>query len=532
MAKHTHTHGTRLQDEGHHDHHLSSRRTFLRQLGLVTAGTALIPGAPLQALGSSKLAQALLDNPTERVLVLIRLKGGNDGLNTIVPLYDYGRYLTARPRIAYSQANLLSLTTELAVGNDFSAGHQLWQQGAMRVVNGVGYPDPNLSHFRSSDIITTASGAMEVLSSGWLGRHLDNCFPDYLVNPPSAPPAIQIGGAGSLTFTNEENVSLAVTVSSVEELVRLAEDGELYETANLPDCLYGEQLGYLRGVANSAFVFASGIETAYQQGTTGVQYPGGQLSRQLELVARLIKGGLETRLFMVTLDGFDTHAQQNQNHPALLDQLGRSVSAFYSDLQLSGDHNRVLATTFSEFGRRIEQNASNGTDHGTASPQLLFGPALNGNGAHGALPDLDNPDSGGNLNFTTDFRSIYATLLEQWLCIPAAEVDGVLGGNFNRLNLGFDCQSIFNHTPRASIEAVSLQRVGAAWHLAFRSRGGLYRLSLLDSTGRVVASEEHYVAAGAATLPLAAGNLPSGAYAYRLQGPANTTASGIVPLLR
>jgi len=186
--------GSRLHDDGHEDHHLSSRRRFLRNLGLLTTGTALIPGMPLQALGSSSLTQALLDNPTDRVLVLIRLKGGNDGLNTIIPTYAFSEYQNARPTLAYAQSELQALSPELAISNDLSGAYDLWQRDSMRVVNGVGYPDPSLSHFRGTDILASASDASQVLSSGWLGRHLDACFPDYLSNPPSAPPAIQIGG--------------------------------------------------------------------------------------------------------------------------------------------------------------------------------------------------------------------------------------------------------------------------------------------------------------------------------------------------
>ncbi|MFK8057509.1 MAG: DUF1501 domain-containing protein [Saprospiraceae bacterium] len=523
--------GSRLHDDGHEDHHLSSRRSFLRNLGLLTAGTALVPGLPLQALGSSSLSQALLDNPTDRILVLIRLKGGNDGLNTIIPTYAFSDYQNARPTVAYAQSQLQALSPELAISNDFSGAYDLWQRDSMRVVNGVGYPDASLSHFRGTDILASASDANEILTSGWLGRHLDNCFPDYLNNPPSAPPAIQIGGAGSISFTSDENISLSVTVNNVNELAELAETGELYDTTDLPDCLYGSQLGYLRSVANSAFVFAGGIEQAYDLGANSVAYTGGELSDQLALVARLIKGGLETRIFLVTLEGFDTHAEQGSNHPRLLQELGGSLKAFYDDLAVSGDDQRVVSTTFSEFGRRIEQNASGGTDHGTASPQLLFGPALNGNGIHGDAPDLSAPDNNGNLVFTTDFRSVYASLLENWLCVPAADVDSVLGGNFPRIDLGFDCQTV---STRNVVERlpVTLQRAPFGWQLAFESEGGEYTIQLVDTMGRVLSERKEYVSVGQAELPIRTpGQLVAGVYAYRLVSPKGREASGLIPMM-
>jgi len=523
--------GTRLHDDGHQDHHLSSRRRFLRNLGLLTTGAAIVPGLPVQALGSSSLSQALLDNPTDRVLILIRLKGGNDGLNTIIPTYAFSEYTNARPTIAYAQSQLQALSPELAISDDLSGAFDLWQRDSMRVVNGVGYPDASLSHFRGTDILASASDANEVLTSGWLGRHLDECFPDYLSNPPSAPPAIQIGGAGSITFDNDENISLSVTVNNVNELAELASSGELYDTANLPDCLYGSQLGYLRSVANSAFVFAGGIEQAYNLGANSVAYTGGELSDQLALVARLIKGGLETRIFLVTLEGFDTHAEQGNNHPRLMRELGGSLKAFYDDLAVSGDDQRVISTTFSEFGRRIEQNASNGTDHGTASPQLLFGPALNGNGIHGDAPDLTAPDPNGNLVFTTDFRSVYATLLQDWLCVPSTDVDTILGGNFPRLDLGFDCITVGTRNVVERLP-VTLQRAPHGWQLDFESEGGLYSLQLVDTMGRVLDERKEYVSAGQAILPIrTGGQMVAGVYAYRLVSPKGRAASGLVPML-
>ena len=521
----------------HDDHHRGARRRFLRQLGLLSAGTALVPGGALSALGSTGLAEALLDGPTDRVLVLIRLKGGNDGLNTVVPVYDYGRYAAARPTLGYAQRDLLALTPELAVGRDLAAAHGLWQRGAMRVVNGVGYAAQSLSHFRGTDIVASGSDAGEVLTSGWLGRHLDGCFPDYLAALPAAPPAIQIGGAGSLTFDNDERVSLGVSVASVEDLAQLAERGELYDTAALPDCAYGAQLGYLRAVANAAFGFAGVIREAYERSRNQVAYPAGQLAAQLALVARLVKGGLGTGLYLVTLDGFDTHAGQGADHPALLRQLGQSVAAFFDDLAAADQDGRVLASTFSEFGRRIEENGSRGTDHGTAAPQLLFGPALGGNGAVGGLPDLDDPDGAGNLRHTTDYRSVYATLLERWLCVDPARVDEVLGGAYPRLDLGIGCATVGAVTPppprpgRLAVELVSAGPGQWAVRLG-EPRGARYSVEVLDASGRVLSARSIALPAGAHEVPLPLAGSPSGVYAYRVRDGRGRVGAGLVPALR
>jgi Protein of unknown function (DUF1501) len=224
----------------------------------------------------------------------------------------------------------------------------------------------------------------------------------------------------------------------------------------VPECYYGEQLTYLRTLTNATFTYAQGIETAYKTGKNTVQYPA-NLGAQLALVARLIKGGLGTRLYMVTLDGFDNHADQNQNHPALLENIAQSVSLFYQDLQAGGWADKVLSMTISEFGRRPEQNASQGTDHGAAAPLMLFGPGLNGNGFVGPTPNLKDLDRDGNLKFSTDFRQIYATVLESWLCIDGAEVDNVMGRKFNRLpGLGLQC-SVSTNTNAVQTRRLALK---------------------------------------------------------------------------
>lgn len=436
------------------DHNLWSRRTFLRQLGIAGSVSMVLGRLPISTLGASPLAMALSGTTNDdRILVLIRLKGGNDGLNTIIPVFNYGTYQAQRPTIAVPNNDIISLSPELGLNRAMQALENRWLDGQMKIVNNVGYPDHNLSHFRSTDLWSSARNADEEADSGWLGRWLDQEFPDFLSNPPADPPAIQIGGAGNLVFTNPDEINMSVQVSNPEELEAIALTGQLYDATAVPACYYGEQLSYLRTVANTTFRYAQVISQAFQSGSNNASYDG-SLGAQLALIARLIRGGLRTRLYMVELDGFDTHAGQEDSHPGLLNSLATAVDAFYADLEAGGVANRVLAMTFSEFGRRIEQNSSGGTDHGTAAPLMLFGPGLNGNGFLGGLPDLLNVDPNGNLNFTIDFRSIYATVLEQWLCIDPAQVDNVMGQTFDRLpGLGLDCTTVGTHTPMASFDS-------------------------------------------------------------------------------
>ncbi|MEZ5041400.1 MAG: DUF1501 domain-containing protein [Saprospiraceae bacterium] len=423
------------------DHHHWSRRTFMKNLGIAGSVSMLLGRTPLTALSASPLGMALRSTETDKILVLVRFKGGNDGLNMIIPLFDYGTYKSYRPTIAIPEDQIIGLNDSFGMPNTMNPLQNMWESGAMKVVNSVGYENHNLSHFRSTDIWSSASDANVLDTSGWLGRLVDRQFPDFVSNPPEDPQAIQIGGSGTLVFNNEDGTNMGVVVNDPEELYQIAQNGELYDAVDVPDCYYGEQLSFVRTVANSTFRYAEIIAQAYETGTNSVSY-GPNLGEQLALVARLIKGGLTTKLYMVTLDGFDTHANQNNFHPYLMNNLANAVSAFYEDLGSVGMAHRVLAMTFSEFGRRVEQNASGGTDHGAAAPMLLFGEGLNGNGFVGANPDLQNFDSVGNLKYDVDFRQIYATILEQWMCLDPSVVDEVMGRSFERMpSLGLNCQT-------------------------------------------------------------------------------------------
>lgn len=442
----------------HKDHQDWSRRTFLRQMGIAGTASFLLGKMPLTAITSSPLAMALNSATNEdRILVLIRLKGGNDGLNTIIPLFDYGTYQSARSNIAIPQNEVINLTGELGMPGTMSALENMWLDGQMKVVNNVGYENHSLSHFRSTDIWSTASDADETLNSGWLGRLLEQEFPDFLNNPPMTPPAIQMGSAGNLVFSNTDGFDMSLNVANPEQLYSIAQTGQLYDPLAVPDCHYGEQLSYLRSVANNTFRYAEVVADAYSEGTNSVEYDNNSLAEQLALVARMVRGGLGTRLYMVVHDGFDTHANQNNNHPALMNQLARAVQHFHEDLADGGYGDRTLSMTFSEFGRRIEQNASGGTDHGAAAPLLMFGEGLNGNGALGGLPDLQEVDENGNLQYTTDFRQIYATVLEQWLCIDGNLVDQVMGETYERLGgLGLNCVPVSTWAPQ-EVSSIDLQ---------------------------------------------------------------------------
>ena len=426
-----------------HEHKQWSRRSFLHTLGLAGGVGLTMGGFGVEALASHSLALTGAGGE-DRILVLIRLKGGNDGLNMIVPVFDYGRYKTNRPTIGIAQADLIGLDGNgmFAMPKTMQKLKPIWDEGHMKIINSVGYPDHNLSHFTSSDIWNSANQGieMDMDKSGWLGRYLLNQHPDYLENLPEAPGAIKINSGSNIAYQNPDRIDLAVNFSTPDRLIEVAQKGFIYDTVNLPDaCYYGEQVGYLRSILNITYKYAPVISEAYGAGTNVVAYSNNELSRQLAIVARLIKGQLGTRLYMVTLDGFDTHENQNMNHPRLMAEISSAVSEFYEDLQKGSRDQHVLSMTFSEFGRRVRENEG-GTDHGAAAPVLFFGHSLEGNGILGKNPDLGNTDLNGNLKHDVDFRSVYATVLESWLCLESEAVDDVIGGVYDRLpQLGLQC---------------------------------------------------------------------------------------------
>jgi len=518
--------GSRLADGTAHqeDHEAWSRRSFLKNIGLAGGMSMLLGKLPLATAIASPLSRALTTTVNDRVLVLIRLKGGNDGLNTFVPLYDYGTYRNARPNLGLKENEITKLTDAIGIPQTLNPLTPFWEEGKMKVIHNVGYPEQNLSHFRSSDIWASASDATTLDSSGWYGRYISDEFPDFLNNPPEIPPAIQIGGAANGAFNDASMTNLAISVRNPEEIAEIAETGELFPLSNLPDCYYGEQVGFVRSVANNTFFYANILSEAYEAGANNVEYSS-DLGEQLATVARLIKGNLGTKLYMVTINGFDTHSDQITNHPLLMRELATAISDFYQDLNAGDKDKEVLTMTISEFGRRIEENGSNGTDHGAAAPMMLFGAGLNGSGFIGDLPDLNNVDEVGNLNFSTDFRSVYASVLEHWLCIDSAKVDSIMGQSFNRLNnLGLQCsdqttaiEDLFQSTLKHEARYTPDGTIQIHYQL---KEGNPVQLQVFNILGQPIATLVNtYQSAGVyqAVFQSQQRYLPRGQYVYRLQ---------------
>lgn len=438
---HNHRKGTTLDNQKEHqkDHKAWSRRSFLTTLG-ITGGVSMSLGSvPIAANMLSPLQNMLLSCESDRSLVMIRLQGGNDGLNTIIPLPSYDYYRNVRPTIGFQENELTNLTDDVAIPRFMDDLVPMWGKGDFAIMNSVGYDDQNLSHFRSSDIWASASDPDENVQTGWLGRYFAEVNPDYLITPPEVPLAIQIGGFGNLMFDGafaDGSTNLAMSVTDPDQLYSIAQTGQLFDAVNKPDdCWYGEQVGYMRSVANNVFTYAGKIKEAYDESdsNSSMDYQDDDLGRQLAVVARLIKGNLGTKIYMVRIGGFDTHAEQAETHERLLTSVAKNIKVFYDDLARDSMDKAVLSMTFSEFGRRIEENGSLGTDHGASAPVMFFGGELGPNHIVGDLPDLQNPDVYGNLQHQHDFRQIYATVLENWLGVDPMLVDDVMGDQFTRV---------------------------------------------------------------------------------------------------
>jgi len=420
------------------------RRDFIRKAAI---GSVVLPqfinGYSLKATAHTSLVPAIgHDLSNDRVLVLIQLNGGNDGLNTVVPVDQYSAYLAARSTIALPQNKLLKLA-----GYDATALHpalsefqQLFNEGKVGVVQSVSYPKPNFSHFRATDIWMTASDSDKVLNTGWAGRYLNDLFPGFPDKYPNEtmpdPLAIQIGSVVASAFQGP-SFTMGLAISNPSNFYNLIEDK--VEVAS--NTRWGEQLAYLEKVSQKTDQYAGVIKNAAMKITKqSDKYPApgkNPLADQLKIVARLVAGGLRTKVYLVSIGSFDTHSKQAEaddttmgTHAQLLRKVSEAVGAFMDDLTKFQVADRVVGMTFSEFGRRIKSNASGGTDHGTAAPVLYFGNSVKA-GIIGANPQLPTSASvNDNIAMQYDFRSLYATVLQQWLNFPADQIQQILFGSF------------------------------------------------------------------------------------------------------
>jgi len=408
----------------------------------------LLNGLPLRAYGRSPFIESLFSaySATDRVLVLVQLSGGNDGINTVIPLDQMSAYNNLRGNIAIPQNSVLSLTSATGLHPKMTGFKQLYDQGKLMVIQGVSYPNPNLSHFRATDIWLTAANSDEYLNDGWAGRYLLNEFPGYPNAYPNEvmpdPLAIQIGAVTSTALEGGSS-STGISIQDPTTFYQLVNGISSGGQDAVPQTPAGHELAFIREVSLHSQQYATQVKAAADKVKTQLAYPSpNTLADQLKIVARLIGGGLKTRVYVVSMGGFDNHSAQVDStdssigtHATLLQRLADATLAFQNDLAQLGVEDRVIGMTFSEFGRRVQSNASRGTDHGTAAPMFVFGKGINGgvpNGVMGSNPSLTDLSSG-NLKMQYDFRSVYASALSQWFGASPAELNAVLLRSYQQL---------------------------------------------------------------------------------------------------
>ncbi len=389
--------------------------------GLVLArqqGVKPSPGAPPgpgpAGVGPSTAGVSTKDG----ILVLLTLYGGNDGLNTLIPFED-GNYLGGRSALGYQPNEVLPLSDGLALHPNLKGLKGLWDAKQLAIVRGVGYPNPNRSHFRSMDIWQSAVPDDQVVT-GWVGRWLDKTGDDPLR-------ALSVGGSLPRIFGGESAAGAAIPVGELTlpggPAVRSAFAAASEPSAGAsPLAARVTQSGKDLLTVDDAIDHLLAGQPANNDATAGsmsLEGAGGanSLTPQLELAARLVKAGSPTKVYGVSLGGFDTHANEKATHAGLMADVDTAVTAFFTSLEGSPEGSRVVLVAYSEFGRRVAANGSGGTDHGTAAPMFVAGPRVKG-GFYGEEPSLTNLDNG-DLKFTTDFRSVYATLLEQLIGVEA-----------------------------------------------------------------------------------------------------------------
>jgi uncharacterized protein (DUF1501 family) len=507
------------------------RRHFLKNMIPATAMfPSLVNGFTVKAFGAAGFFESLAgaaDN--DHVFVIIQLSGGNDGLNTVVPIVNYGDYLSLRKNIAISEDKILPLSgySKAGLHPSMTGMQQMYNNEQLAILYSVGYPEPDESHFRSADIWLTGADSDQYLTTGWTGRFLSTTYENFPIGYPNAtmpdPLAIQIGSVLSENFMGPGGFTA----------MAVPEDINFYNlisatTDPVPDSPMGTELTYLRTVARQTNKYADLIVSAAAKAGSQASYPANNdLAAQLKTVAKLISGGLKTKVYMVSMGGFDTHGGQVQagntstgNHAVLLKNVSDAISAFQTDLTQLGLAKRVIGMTFSEFGRRIISNGSLGTDHGAAQPVFIFGEPVK-QGVLGNPPDLPSSlNSNSVLPMQYDFRSVYASVLRDWFCVNPADITTMLYKNYQYLPL---VETTACNMPVVDILGDKLIRNDPnpfinSTTITFKTAGGYTLVQIFDVSGKLVAvpvSADY--TAGEYTTTFYGEGLAAGVYYARLQ---------------
>jgi|TARA_R110000737_G_scaffold94590_1_gene128410 uncharacterized protein (DUF1501 family) len=501
------------------------RRDFARLSALMGTGMFLkLNGVPLHAAqGDGFLKEIAAKSLNNRVLILIELHGGNDGLNMVIPIDQYGNYYNLRPNIAIPQTGPrqylpldLSLPDNRKVGlhPDMTGSKAMYDNGHMAVIQNVSYENNNGSHFRSRDIWQMGVDYDQYEGSGWMGRYLEHYYPGYPTNYPNTtnpdPLAIEIGTGVSLAFHRDQGIPAGLSIQDPVAFYDLINSVGVDPPTIFPDTHAGNEIEYIMQMELQANNYAERLKNVYNAGSnSSTVYPDlypyiapsgslhNPLAPQLKIISRLLSGGIGTKVFLCRIGGFDTHANQVETnsttmgkHAALMYHISSAVKAFYDDLQNQGLAERVLTMTYSEFGRRAASNASYGTDHGNAAPMLVFGTCLNP-GVYGENPDLSNLLSG-NIPMQHDYRQVFSSVIKDWFQASNAAIDQVRFQDYidNRVDY-IQCKELstteifkenlwMNCFPNPSSSSTTVE-----YYLA---KAGHVEIQVMDLTGRSIAT--------------------------------------------
>ncbi len=503
------------------------RRSFLKYSSLLST-PLILGGIPISSVARNSMA-GLINDESDRVLVLIQLNGGNDGLATLFPMDAYDTLANVRPNIIIPESSLLPIEDTVSLHPSMGKVKEMYDDAKISVIQNVGYPEQNRSHFRSSDIWHSGSASNEFLTTGWLGRYMDGQYPGYPPEYPNSdfpdPFALTIGSAASETCQGLAG-NFSMTLVDPENITQLS-------TPVNNDVASGcgaDQLNFLVNAIEKSNEYGDRMTEAYDLGNNmSTAYPDeNRLALQLRTVARLISGGLGTKVYVVSLGGFDTHADQTVegdpeigDHATLLATVSDAIYAFQDDLKQMGLADRVLGMTYSEFGRRIRSNASFGTDHGDAAPLILFGNCVNA-GIMGSNPEISpSVEQNEGIPMETDFRSIYGSVLIDWFQAPEDQVSALFSGGFEYIPIVNQCEapsSIFE-TEENNIEIKAYPNpTQDLTFVEFESESDWIRVSLLNTLGREVkVITNKKFAGGDHKIEVDLRDYPSGSYFVRLQ---------------
>ena len=507
------------------------KRRFFLKSGSVVSIPMMLGGVQMGAMTNS-IFDELIAPDDDRIFVLIRQNGGNDGLNMVIPVDQYSTLSSLRSNILIPENQVLKLTDETGLHPNMPDLKSLYDEGVVSIIQNVGYANQNRSHFRSTDIWDSGSKAAEVLATGWIGRYLDTDYPGFPDGYPNTesphPIAITMGPSVSETCQGiAANFSLAISDPTALAMIPGTDGGDL------PDLPYGDELAYLRQVVEQTNQFAGILSDVADAGVNKSElYPEmgvNGLADQLKIVAQLISGGLQTKVYVVNINGFDTHADQVQDgdtvagfHGTLLTNLSTAIMAFMDDLRIQGLDQRVIGATRSEFGRQIASNGSFGTDHGDAAPLIVFGSCVLGGivGPNPVIPSQLERQAG--VPAQIDFKNIFGSIMMDWFGASEGTINSIFSHDFEYISLIEAC----NVTTSTGIPSIKTDFVRAFPNpffqqlgVEFKSPGGEIRMSIFNTNGQeVLTLEESKISAGEHTRTFDLPELPAGHYVLRLAG--------------